>query len=359
MKVLFVGKRFYTNRDALREKYGRIWNLPWHWAQAGVPTRLWLVDYHSRDLVRKTEGQLDVVSTPVRTLSVFKQYLRQSRLSSKPDVVVASGDCYIGLLAYRLARRLRARFVFDIYDKYDEFGAFATLPGFDPYDFLLRRADACMFASRALMERTGERVKKSVLVRNGIDTSNFYPRDMQACRTALGLPLDATIIGYFGSLDKGRGIDDLLSARQRLLASGSDLQVLIGGKPRAGLVLDGSGIHYLGDLPYPDVPRALACCDLLALPYRRSAYLDMASSCKIVEYMAMQRPIVATRTPNFTENFIDIAAQLGGLMAEPGDPADLARAILDQTVARKVLPAPSELGWDAIALAARTALSLI
>ena len=40
MSVLFIGKRYYTNRDALAERYGRIYQLPWNWANAGVHTHL-------------------------------------------------------------------------------------------------------------------------------------------------------------------------------------------------------------------------------------------------------------------------------------------------------------------------------
>jgi glycosyltransferase involved in cell wall biosynthesis len=108
-------------------------------------------------------------------------------------------------------------------------------------------------------------------------------------------------------------------------------------------------VRYLGNLQHDQVPCALACCDVLALPYRRSEYLDAASSCKIAEYIAMRRPIVATRTPNMLENFPSQAAHLKDLLAEPGDPADLARVIEAQFATRRLVTLPREMEWSAIA----------
>jgi len=361
VSVLFIGKRFNTNRDALREHYGRIYQLPWHWSQAGIPTSLWLIDYHTRKSVSQSDGRLDVISTPVRNLAMIRDYARASRNAAtalRPDVVVASGDCYIGLLGYRVAKRLRARFVFDIYDKYDEFGGYRRLPGFDPFEFLLRRADARLFASRALMEQVGYDAQRDFIVPNGIDTRRFRPLDMLSSRAGLGLPDDITFAGYFGSMDEDRGIDDLLAAQQKLHETGLDLQLLLGGKPRKHLKLAREGVQYLGDLAYADVPRALACCNLLVLPYRRSAYLDMASSCKIVEYMAMQRPIIATRTPNFEENFPAQAEQLGVRMAAPNDPDDLGRALREQCAVQQVVTMPEGMDWGSIAAGVSRALQL-
>ena len=352
MSVLFIGKRFYTNRDALRERYGRIYQLPWHWSKTGISTRLWLVDYHTREEVTQNDDGLEIVSTPVRNFSVIRRYFEESRSptsATKPDAVVASGDCYIGLLAYRVAKRLRARFVFDVYDKYDEFSGYRRLPGFDPLSFLLRHADSRLFASRALMEHVGHDPQRDFIVPNGIDTQRFRPRDMASSRAALGLPETARFAGYFGSMDEDRGIDDLLTAHQKLRETGFDLQLLLGGKPRKGLNLGREGVRYLGNLAYEDVPQAMACCNVLVLPYRRSTYLDMASSCKIAEYMAVQRPIVATRTPNLVVNFRTQVAELGGLLAAPGDPNDLARVLREQCALRRVVTTPEGVDWRAIA----------
>lgn len=350
MNILFIGKRFYTNRDALTEKYGRIYQLPWYWSQENINTRLWLIDYHSKELIQTTHEKLTIISTPIKTGDVFKQYFKESQsTSSLPDIIIASGDCYIGLMAYRLAKKMGAKFIFDVYDKYDEFGAYFNLLGFSPYRFLIKNADLCLFSSKALEQSLIGVFKDSYIVANGVDTNLFKPIDMHISRTRLGLSADALYVGYFGSLDTDRGIDDLLEAHGLLIKQGFMCNLLIAGKSRAGLDLNKPGVIYLGNIPYLDVPTAMSACNLLALPYRRSPYLDMASSCKIAEYLCIQRPIVATRTPNILSNFSTEAEQLKDLIASPNDPKDLAKKI-SQQIQYPITPSgDTNLNWWVIA----------
>jgi hypothetical protein len=35
LRILFLGKRYYTRRDALCERFGRIYQLPLQWHRAG------------------------------------------------------------------------------------------------------------------------------------------------------------------------------------------------------------------------------------------------------------------------------------------------------------------------------------
>lgn len=350
MTVLFIGKRFYTNRDALREKYGRIWQLPWHWAQSGIPTRLWLVDYHSRETARITHSVLEVVSTPVHNFSVFRQWMMErSKGRNKAQVVVASGDCYIGLMAYRIACRLRARFVFDVYDKYDEFSGYRRLPGFDPFNFLLQHGNACLFASRALMESSAVDPSRKLYTPNGIDLKHFYPRDIRESRTTFRVSEKTAVVGYFGSMTADRGVADLIAAVRLLREGGLSAEVLLAGRQSREVQWDEPWVRYLGNLPYDRTPEAMSCCDVLALPYRHSDYLDMASSCKIAEYISMQRPLAATNTPNFSMNFPAQAAQLGTLLAAPGNPDDLARVISLQLQEKRLVALPDGIEWQSIA----------
>jgi glycosyltransferase involved in cell wall biosynthesis len=349
MKILFVGKRFYTNRDALREKYGRIYQLPWHWAEAGIRTTLWLVDYHGRESVVERDGALDVVSTPVRDLSLLRHWLTGAyRKNGDPDVVVASGDCYIGWMASRIARRTHSRFVFDVYDKYDEFGGYRSLPGFDLFAYLLGKADVRCFASRALMNDL-RRSTADCVVPNGLDVARFSPRDMHACRAEMGLPPDGLLVGYFGGMEPDRGAADLIEAVGLLRKEGVDARLVLGGKPPAGLDLDRPGVLYLGNVPYARMPTALSACDLLAVPYRRTPFMDAGSSNKIAEAIACRRPIVATRTPNLVANFPVQAARLDAVLAEPADAESLARSIRLQSEQRLLVDLPEGMAWKDIA----------
>ena len=359
-RVLFIGKRYYTNRDALLERYGRIFELPSRWAGMHIAAQLWLIDYHGRESRTDHDGSLPVLSTPVPGAGFLRALLAQlvATRSRRPTHVVASGDCYIGLLGWLLARMLGARFAFDVYDRYDLFRGYRSWPGFDLWAFLLAHADHLLFASRALATQCDPAAARSVIVPNGIDPERFFPRERDACRAEFGLDTQARFVGYVGSLDPDRGIDDLLGAIDRLRRDGREIELLVAGAAREGLDLQRPWVRYLGNLPPQRVALALGCCDVLALPYRSTPYLDMASSCKIAEYLACARPIAATRTANLLSNFPLQAGQLETRLAEPSDPASLARSIDSQLRDPLVVGSPPQMSWQAIAAQAAVALGL-
>jgi glycosyltransferase involved in cell wall biosynthesis len=300
MTILFVGKRFYTNRDAYRERFGRIYQLPYYWSKE-TKTHLWLVDYHSKEKIKDQHDSLKITSTPIFSLIFFLNVMN-TLFVNRPKIIVASGDCYIGLLSFILAKMCRAKFVFDVYDKYDSFTGYRNLCFKNLFHFLMKHADICLFASKKLKIDSENLCKSTLLTPNGVDTNLFYPRDKNQSREFFNLDMDKIYIGYFGSMEIERGIDDLISAVKLLHEENSKICILLGGKKRDDLNLEYEFIHYLGNVPFKNVPIAMACCDVLTLPYRNSEFLDNASSCKIGEYLSLQIPICATKTPNLCQN---------------------------------------------------------
>lgn len=350
-RILFVGKRYYTNRDAYTERFGRIYQLPFCWAQMGHDVDLWLIDYHGRDADNTMDGTLAVETTPVFRWRFFARWVAASfsRWSKRrPDIIVASGDCYVGLLAYLAAVLCGAKFVFDVYDRYDLFDGFRRLPGFDPQAFLVRNADVVTFASVAVLDEMRELIRDAALVPNGIDLSLFRPLSIRDSRRQFDLPDDVPLIGYFGSMEVDRGVGDLIGAVAGLVDQGLALCLVIGGKANSEINLEYPWVRYLGNLDYKQMPTALASCDLLALPYRQSEFMDKGASCKIAEYIAVQRPVVATRTQNFVRNFPIQAVELEGLLATPGDAEDLRRCVLGQLSERRLVSLPKSTDWREI-----------
>jgi len=361
MRVLFIGKRFYTNRDTLLDRYGRIYQLPRHWAQQGIDTRLWLIDYHSKQRVQQTQGALPIDSTPLRgpawfaaTLSTLASRLRGSE---RPTHIVASGDAYIGLLGWLLARSIGAHFVFDVYDKYDEFTGYRKPLGWNLFGFLLQHADRCWFASRRLLGQLGNPNRGDALIMNGIDLDHFTAHKMGAARQCFDLPTATPLVGYFGALNRERGLPDLIEAMRIVRSIDSSVELILAGKADAEITFDAPGVHYLGNLDHEQIPWALAAVDVVAVPYRRSPFLDAASSIKFGEIMACRRPLVATRTPNLLDNFPAQAAELDAYLAPPQNPAALADAIVRQLRDQKRVDPPAGMEWAAIASEALSSLA--
>lgn len=352
IRVLFIGKRFYTNRDAFTERYGRIYQLPLRWAQRGAESKLWLLDYHSRQRVHREDEGLRVDSAPVRSFAWIHMCLIawMDRFRGRAAThIVASGDAYIGLLGWCLARLTGACFVFDVYDKYDEFAGYRRPFGWNLFSFLIRHSDRCWFASRRLMAQLGNTARGDMLVMNGIDTNRFRRRDMRESRKRLGLPETGLLVGYFGALSRERGVFDLIDAVQIIRDNGIAIELVLAGQVDADVSLAVAKLRYLGNLVHEEIPWALSAANVVAIPYRHSAFLDAASSIKFGEIMACGRPMVATRTPNLLENFPEQAVLLDQYLAIPDSPDALARAIEKQLQDQKVVAPPQGMDWSVIA----------
>jgi glycosyltransferase involved in cell wall biosynthesis len=347
MRILFLGKRRYTNQDSLAQRFGRIRWLPLLWHQAGHSVHLVLLDYHGYRREVSTDDGFTVQSLPAFRLDSVV-HLSASAKALQPDIVLASGDCFLGLLGQYLARRTGAKFVFDVYDDYSTFGAYRVFMGWDALRFLCRCADLVMYASRAIADQ--HKFDSSwCVVPNGIDGTEFAPVPMSEARAKLGLPESGRLVGYFGSMTGEHGVGVLIRAVQKLRIQQSDVRLLLCGRQHPSTPVTGEGVLYRGMVPHGMIPNYLNACDVLALPYLRGAFMDSASSCKIAEYLFCRRPIVATRTPNFVQNFPEQARQLDALLVPPGDADALAGSIQRQLDDPVIAQPPDEMTWQEIA----------
>lgn len=347
MNITWLAKRYYTNKDALHERFGRVYQLPYYWAQSGETARLELLDYRGIRAQSLADGALDVVSTPVRSPCGMRDMVRRIA-AHQSDVIVASGDCFVGLIALSLARKTRARFVFDVYDDYRSFAGHRLFVGWDAYGYLLHHADLVFYASRAMAQEDVSSPSWH-LAPNGVDPYLFRPIDMMQSRAKCRLAESARWIGYFGELNPERGTEDLIAAVGMLNARDPTVRLLLCGQKCKGLSLNAPWVEYRGSVLHADIPSYINACNMVALPYRRGRLIDMASSCKIAEYLLCRRPLAATNTPNFSTNFPKQKKELGAALCRSSDPKDLARAIDYQFSHGHVVSPPNQHTWSAIA----------
>jgi glycosyltransferase involved in cell wall biosynthesis len=84
-------------------------------------------------------------------------------------------------------------------------------------------------------------------------------------------------------------------------------------------------IEFPGRIPIEDVPAAVASSDIGIAPTRLDPFTRMSLSTKVLEYAAMEKPVVASRLPTVERYFAPDTLSV----YEPGDPESLAAAILD------------------------------
>jgi glycosyltransferase involved in cell wall biosynthesis len=147
--------------------------------------------------------------------------------------------------------------------------------------------------------------RRLVIIPNGIDPTGFPWLERSNARTALGLPIDATILGFLGRVEEYKGVGRLFDILNQI--------------PEAHLVIAGEGsyadtarrraaaptvrgrVHILGSIPDRLRPTVLAASDLLCLPSRMEG-----QPVTLLEALAMGTPVATTR-PWIPESLLPFA----------------------------------------------------
>ncbi len=283
-------------------------------------------------------------------IALFVETLRQA-IRFRPDII--HGHLHEGgLIGSVIGRILRTPVVFDYQGSLTEEmldHGFIRKRGLRERFFrrLERRIDrlpasviASGIAAVNYLHETGLSAEQVVLIHDGVDTCRFNPQTARAnrdvVRERLGIPLDAPVVVYLGLLAEYQGTSLLLDAAKIIRARRNDVYVVIAGYPgsdrySAQATAMGLNGHVLfpGRVAYEDAPAMLAAGDVAVAPKLSTT----ESNGKLLNYMALGLPVVATDTPTNR-------AILGGLghLVRPGDPEGLAAAIeraLDDSLAER------------------------
>lgn len=263
----------------------------------------------------------------------------------RPDVVMASGDTHLGLLGRWLATRLDVPFAFDVYDDYRVFQS-GRIPGFKAlFGHVVRRSELVIAASAPLADQLARYNRSLLVLRNGVDDALFRPLAKADARSDLGISGDETVIGFFGSIARSRGIETLIAASNILRATIPKPRLLMAGDNLLGIDLDLPGIDYRGICPQEMIPQMIGACDVVVVPYDSDPQVDVSNACKIAEYLACGVPVVATTVSDHSTIFADAPQSL----CAPGDAQGMARAILAQLQQPQRVSFSAELTWENLA----------
>lgn len=139
-------------------------------------------------------------------------------------------------------------------------------------------------------------------------------------------------LAYAGSLLPYEGLELLVDAIALLRAEGLDVQLDVAGGGRSAEALQGrvrqhrlgDAVRLLGSLPPEDAARLVASCDAVALPRLPVDVCKAVPPIKLVEAMAVARPVVVPDLAVFRDEVND---GVEGLHFAAGDAASLAGAL--------------------------------
>jgi glycosyltransferase involved in cell wall biosynthesis len=181
------------------------------------------------------------------------------------------------------------------------------------------------------LESIGVPRGKCIVMANGVDPERFSPRPRnEALLRDLGIPAGALVVGFTGILRPWHGLELLIDATASMVKRGRRIFLLIVGDGPYRSSLEGriaelgisACVRITGRLPHEKVPEYVSLFDVAVSP-RATFY---ASPMKVIEYMALGKPVVVPRTPNF----LDIIDEgVNGVTFEDGSAAALEKTLAD------------------------------
>ncbi|KAA3620022.1 MAG: glycosyltransferase WbuB [Calditrichaeota bacterium] len=172
--------------------------------------------------------------------------------------------------------------------------------------------------------------EKVSIVRNGPELKRLRLSEPDQELQAMG----KTIIGFVGDMGYHDGVDNLIRAIHCLVTElgRTDFYCVIIGEGDAWedmkklttkLKLD-TYVRFTGFIPDADMLRYLSTADICVDPDPKNDFTNRSTMIKMMEYMALAKPIVAFRLKEHTVTALEAASY-----AQPNDPADLARCIAE------------------------------
>jgi glycosyltransferase involved in cell wall biosynthesis len=158
---------------------------------------------------------------------------------------------------------------------------------------------------RRMMIEAGVAAQRIEVMSNGVALERFQPRAASSeLRRSLGLE-GATVIGFVGWFRKWHGLELLLEAfhLSGMASQGAKVMLIGDGQSMADLKAYVAAhnleqhVVFTGPLPHAQVPPYLDLIDIAVQPAANEYCCPM----KILEYMALEKPIVAPRQENIQE----------------------------------------------------------
>lgn len=274
---------------------------------------------------------------------------RYNKSFKKPDVIIGSSMHPVApLVGWWLAKKYRARFIFEVRDLWPQtavdMGAMRRdgLPARFLYGwekFMYHKADKIIVLlphAREYITGRGIRPEKIVWIPNGVDLQrfdNFEPLDpSSAAARAFDEQKDKFKVVYAGAHGQANGLDTVIEAAALIAKTEPDIYFfLVGDGPekvrlvRMAREQSATNITFLDPVPKSEVGAILQRSDLLLHCLKTMEVLKYGvSPNKLYDYLASSRPVIMVS--NASNRVIQEAR--AGLVVEPDNPEALVRCIL-------------------------------
>jgi glycosyltransferase involved in cell wall biosynthesis len=271
------------------------------------------------------EGNITVIRPPIIKLPVMdymsllvthKKEIQKQLDEFQPDVIVGFGILNAHL-AIRLAKQRGIPFAYYIIDELHRLipqKCFQVL-GRNVESSNMKQADIVLSINEGLRDYTiqmGAQREKTEVIRAGIDFERFNPDlDGSAVREKLGITEDDIVLFFMGWLYEFSGLKEVALELARNPQRYKNIKLLVLGKGDLWDTLQEiKREHHMKDSiitldwqPYEEVPKYIAAADICILPAYKNEIMQNIVPIKMYEYMAMGKPVIATRLSGLVKEF--------------------------------------------------------
>lgn len=260
--------------------------------------------------------------------------------AGRVDVVVAtSPPLFTALAGASLARLKRAPFVLDVRDLWpaaaealDQISGGAMRRGALASERWLYRDAAAVVAVTASfcrhVDAIRQRAPETTLIPNGTLEMFFDAAPDATTRRALGGGDGKFLVTFAGTHGIAQGLPAVLDSAA-LVGDGIEFAFVGEGPVKPSLQVRAeseqlTNVHFHPQVPMVETPRILASSDALLVPLSAHPTFEQFVPSKMVDYMAVGRPVVLAAAGEAAELLEGAGA---GVVATPEDPQALAEAI--------------------------------
>lgn len=315
--------------------------------------------YRGKDYVFETMQGIDVhragiyatssKSIPKRLLNYFSfvhssYSVGKKHLKGEYDVVMCeSPPLFLGLSAYKLAKRFQAKFIFNVSDLWPESAEELGLVTNGLFLNMAYRLEKYLYKKAHLVTGQTQGIVKSINDRypsvptywlpNGVDLAYFnpdkvVPRDL---RKEYNFSEKDIVILYAGILGHAQGLEIILKAAHRLKAQTHIKFLIVGSGPlKQDLInmsreLNLEQLFFIDILPKQEMPGLIKAVDIALVPLKKLDLFKGAIPSKIFENCAMKKMLLLGVEGEAKDLFINQGN--AGLFFEPENVDSLVEAI--------------------------------
>ena len=274
---------------------------------------------------------------------VFTSYFRGLKLTNYDFLLVESPPLFLGYSAMGLAKKLKAKLIFNVSDLWPESAEKLDLVtnkyllkmAYDLEKKCYQRAKLVTGQTQGIVDNIKERFpnKDVFWLPNGVDLEYYNPNQVKTdFRCKNGFEASDLLFFYGGIIGHAQGLEVILEAANRLKdyshikfilqGAGPEKERLLALKENLGL----DNVFFFNPVNKKEMPSILKAVDVALVPLKKLELFTGAIPSKIFEALAMEKVLLLGVDGEAKRHFIDKAN--AGYFFEPENVQDLVAKIL-------------------------------